>query len=160
LYQAMGKYSQAVALQTRCNEAMEKDFIRTLASGSERNRLYLLNLTSRYLNFTLTLHTQFSPADLPARQMALRVLLQRKGGPLDATTDTIAASRRHVSAEDQKLPDQRAEARSKMANTAVKGANKDDLTKHRGNLELLEQQAEGLEYELSRRSAEFRAQSV
>ncbi len=160
MYQVTGNLKPAIVLRNRCNEVVENDFIRNLASGSERQRLLYLNRTAHYLDLTLSLHSQAAPNDLPARQMALRMLLQRKGRALDATTDAIAALRRRASADDQKLLDQLTLARSQLSNATLKGAGKDGIAKHQANLKSLTEQVENLEAELSRRSAEFRAQAV
>ncbi len=160
LYQAMGKFPQAVSLRSRCNDVIDKDYIRNLASGSERQRLLYLNITADYLDFTITLHTQFATDNLTSRQMALKGILQRKGRALDATTDAIAALRRRASPDDQKLLDQLTAARSQLSNTTLKGAGKDSLANHQAKLKSLEEQVEKLEAELSRRSAEFRAQAL
>jgi CHAT domain-containing protein/Tfp pilus assembly protein PilF len=160
LFQAMGNIEKAVTLQNLCNDSAERDFIRNLAAGSERQRRAYLNQTAHYLDVTLTLHTRFAPTDLQARQMAIKVLLQRKGRALDATTDAITALRRHASADDQKLLDRVAEARSQFSNATLKGAGKEGFDKHQENLKALAAQVEKLEAELSRRSVEFRAQAL
>jgi CHAT domain-containing protein len=160
LEQAMGNVAQAITLQNRCNEATERDFIRNLVTGSERQRLLYINRTARYLDLTLSLHTQFAPTDLLAERMALSMLLQRKGRALDAITDAIAALRRRASADDQKLLDQLTAARSQLSNATIKGAGKQSPAEHQANLKNLSEQVEKLEAELSRRSAEFRAQAL
>ncbi len=160
LNQAMDNFPQAIALQNRCNEAAERDFIRNLAAGSERQRLIYLNQTARYLDLTLTLHTQFAPTDLLARQMAMRVLLQRKGRALDVSADILAALRRHAAPDDQKLLDQLTNARSQLSNGILKGAGRDGIATHRQRLKGFVEEIEKLEAELSRRSADFRAQAL
>src|SRR5262249_265964 len=142
-----------VSLLTRSNAVSERDFARNLAAGSERQRLLYLKQTSAYVDLTLSLHTQFAPDDLAARQMALTVLLQRKGRALDATTDAVAALRRHASAEDQKLLDQLIAARSHLSNATLKGPGKEGVAKHQEELKTLEEAVEKLEADLSRRSA-------
>jgi CHAT domain-containing protein len=159
LYRARGDYAKAVVFQSRCNDVSDRDLIRNLASGSERQKLNYLNQTSSYTDSTISLHAQSAPADMNAKRAALKVLLQRKGRALDAMTDAIAALRRRLSPEDQTLLNQLQDVRSQLSVLTLRGPGREGLEKHKANLKALEEQEEKLQNDISQRSAEFRVQS-
>jgi CHAT domain-containing protein len=159
LYRAKGDSAKAVDFQSRCNEVSDRDLIRNLASGSERQKLTYLNQTSSYMDSTISLHAQSAPNDVNAKRAALKILLQRKGRALDAMADAIASLRRRVSPEDQKLLNQLQDVRSQLSVLTLRGPGRIGLEKHKANLKALEEQEEKLQNEISQSSAEFRAQS-
>lgn len=152
-YLAKGDTRQAIAFQIRANEIDERDLLRNLASGSERQKLAYLNRNSFHTDSTLSLHLQFAPADVEIRRAALTRLLRRKGRSLDAMMDAIAQLRRHASSADQSLLDQLAETRSQHANLVNKGVGREGLAQYKASLEALEAREEELENSISGRSA-------
>jgi CHAT domain-containing protein/Tfp pilus assembly protein PilF len=159
LYESKGDYAKAVDFQSRCNDVSDRDLLRNLASGSERQKLAYLNRTSLYTDSTISLHVQFLPNEMNAKRAALKVLLQRKGRGFDAMTDAIGALRRRLSPEDQQLLNQLQDVRSQLSVLTLHGAGRDGLEKHKANLKALEEQEEKLQNDISQRSAQFRAQS-
>jgi CHAT domain-containing protein/Tfp pilus assembly protein PilF len=159
LYRTKGDYAKAVGFQSRCNDVSDRDLVRNLASGSERQKLTYLNQTSFYTDSTISLHAQSAPNDVNAKRAALKVLLQRKGRALDAMTDAISALRRRLSSDDQKLLNQLQDVRSQLSVLTLRGAGQEGLEKHKANLKALEEEEEKLQNDISQRSAEFRAQS-
>ena len=159
LYDSKGNYAKAVDFQSRCNDVSDRDLIRNLASGSERQKLLYLSRTSLYTDSTISLHIQSTPNDMKAKRAALKVLLQRKGRGLDAMTDTIAALRRWLSPADQKLFIQFVNIRSRLSVLTLRGPGKEGLEKHEADLLALAEQEDKLQNDMSQRSAEFRAQS-
>jgi tetratricopeptide (TPR) repeat protein len=158
LYQAKGDYAKAVEVQIRANESDERDLIRNLVSGSERQKLAYLNQHSYRVDVTLSLHLQAVPRNTDARRAALAILLRRKGRALDAMTDAIANLRRRAAVEDQTLLDQLALARSLHSNLINRGAGAEGFEPYRAQLKALEDRQEQIENSISRRSADFRAQ--
>ncbi len=159
LYRARGDYAKAVAYQSRCNDVSDRDLVRNLATGSERQKFIYLAQTSLYTDSTISLHTQSAPDDPEAKRATLKLLLQRKGRALDAMTDAIAALRRRVSPEDQVLLNQLQDVRSQLSVLTLRGPGREEAGKHRATLKALEEQEEKLQNDISQRSAEFRAQS-
>ncbi len=159
LYRAKGDYAKAVDFHSRGNDVSDRDLIRNLASGSERQKLTYLNQTSAYTDLTISLHAQSAPNDVNAKRAALKILLQRKGRALDAMTDAIAALRRRVSPEDQTLLNQLQDVRSQLSVLTLRGPGSPGLERHKANLKALGEQEERLQNDISQRSAEFRAQS-
>jgi CHAT domain-containing protein/Flp pilus assembly protein TadD len=160
LYWATGDYSKAIAFQIRCNETDERDLLRNLASGSERQKIAYLNQNSYLTDFTISLHIRSAPADIDIRRAALTRLLRRKGRALDAMTDVIAVFRGRASSEDRALLDQLAETRSQRSNLVNKGAGGDTVEQYSAKLKAFEDREEQLENMISGRSIEFRAQSL
>jgi CHAT domain-containing protein len=159
LYRAKGDYSKAIDFQSRCNDVSDRDLLRNLVSGSERQKLTYLNQTSAYTDFTISLHAQFAPNDRNAKRDAVKVLLQRKGRALDAMTDVFAALRRRLSPADQIFLNQLQDVRSQLSVLTLRGPGREGLEKRRANLKALEENEENLQNDISQRSAEFRAQS-
>lgn len=159
LYVAKGDIPQAVTFLSRANLVIERNLALNLASGSERQKLAYLTLFTNGTDFTLSLHSRAAPDDPQALKLAFTTLLQRKGRGLDAMTDTIAASRRHASPQDQKLFDQLADARASLAALAFKAPGAATPDTYRTLLKPLEENVERLEAELSARSESFRAQT-
>jgi CHAT domain-containing protein/Tfp pilus assembly protein PilF len=158
LYAAKGDLAQAVAFLSRANSVNEHNFARTLATGSERQKLAYLALFFAQTDFTLSLHSQAATNDTQALNIAFTTLLRRKGRGLDAMTDTIATLRRHATPDDQKLFGQLAHARSRLAAFTLKEPDAINPDTYRTELQQLADEVDKREVELSSRSAEFRKQ--
>jgi len=158
-YAAKGDTREAIAAQSRANAVTEYNLSLNLDTGSERQKLALLSLLTRQTDFTLSLHSQAAPDDPKALDLAFTTLLRRKSRGLDAMIDTIATLRRHATPEDQALLDQLTDARSQLAEFALKGLLPTIPETSSARLKQFEEKVEKLEAELSRRSAEFRAQA-
>jgi CHAT domain-containing protein len=159
LYVAKGDTRGAIAAQSRANAVIEYNLSLNLDTGSERQKLAFLSLLTRHTDFTLSLHSQSAPNDPQALDLAFTTLLRRKARVLDAMIDTIATLRRHATPQDQALLDQLADARSQLAECALKGLGATTPETSTAQLKHLEEKVEKLEAKLSARSAEFRAQA-
>jgi CHAT domain-containing protein/Tfp pilus assembly protein PilF len=159
LYAAKGDIAQAVAFLSRASAIDERNFAHNLAAGSERQKLAYLSLFAQGTDFTLSLQSRTARNDPRALDLAFTTLLRRKGRGLDAMTNIIATLRRHATPEDQKLFDELADARSRLAALTFKGAEVANPNIYRTLVGPLEDEVEKLESKLSSRSAEFRAQS-
>jgi CHAT domain-containing protein/Tfp pilus assembly protein PilF len=155
---AKGEVARAIAYQSRANAAAERNLAINLTTGSERQKLAYLTLFSRQTDFTLSLHNQVAPDDPLALDLAFTTMLRRKGRGLDATTDAIAALRRHATPEDRALLDQLAEARSHLAALTLRESALAKPETYRAQLQPLEEEVENLEAMLIAHSASFRAQ--
>ena len=159
LYAVKGDISQAVTFQSQANAIGERNLALNLAIGSERQKLAYLALLSKGTNFTLSLHSQATPCDQRALNLAFTTLLRWKGRGLDAMTNTIALLRRQATPEVQVLFDQLAVARSQLATLTLKKSAAAGPGAYQERLKLFEEQVEKLESELSSRSVEFRTQA-
>jgi CHAT domain-containing protein len=95
-----------------------------------------------------------------ARNLAATVILQRKGRALDATSQNLNALRSRFNVEDQALLDRWTEARSQIARLVINGPQRLSFEEYRARINDLEEQADRYEADISRRSPEFRAQSL
>ncbi len=158
LYATKDDPAQAIVFQSRANDVGEHNIALNLANGSERQKLAYLALFTAQTDFALTLHSQAAPGDALALDLAFTTLLRRKGRALDTMTDTIAALRRRLTSEDQKLLGQLAETRSQLAALTFRESTATPDTYQR-RLKPLEEKIESLEAELSSRSTGFRTNS-
>ncbi|HMX29814.1 MAG TPA: CHAT domain-containing protein, partial [Blastocatellia bacterium] len=159
-YVAQNKLPQAIASETQATAITERNIALNLAAGSESTKLAYLSTANKQTNQTVSLHVKYAPANAAARRLSLTTILQRKGRALDAMTDSIAGLRRRATPEDQKLLDQLKATRAQLARlvlTGPQGSTKP--AEHQSQIKTLEEQRDKLEDQISRRSAEFRAQS-
>jgi CHAT domain-containing protein/Tfp pilus assembly protein PilF len=158
-YRAMGDVSNAIKLQMLTDEAVEQNLVLNLAIGSERQKLAYFDTLSNRTDRTISLHVALAPHDPAARDLAAQVVLQRKGRVLDAMSGSLAALRQRLNGEDQKLLDQLSATTAQLAKLALGGRGQMPPDEYQKQLAALAEQKENLEAEVSRRSAEFRAQS-
>src|SRR6266542_4412051 len=160
LYMAKGDLAQAVKFQSRANAGSERDLVANLVIGSERQKLAYLAILSDETDRILSLHLRYAPNDPAAGALAATMILQRKGRALDATSQNLNALRSRFNAEDQALLDRLTETRSQLARLVLGGPQKMTIEQHRDRIKALEDQADKDEADISRRSDEFRAQSL
>ncbi|MDX6272442.1 MAG: hypothetical protein QOD28_3665 [Acidobacteriota bacterium] len=160
LYEATGDYERAVTGLTRAAEISEHNVALILVTSSERQKQLYLDTIVGETDSIISLNVTDAPKSDAATRLALTTILRRKGRALDAMTDQIAALRRRAAPEDQKLLDQLAAARAQLANVQLGGANGNLAPAARqAQLAVLGEEIERLETDISRRSAEFRAQA-
>lgn len=159
LYEATGDTARAIQYRTRCNEVRERNIAMNLTAGSERQKLLYLATLAGETNATVSLHVKSAPADASASELALTTILRRKGRALDAMTDSIGTLRQRLNADDRALLDRYTSARSQLATLTLRGPGNKKPADYQVETKGLEDQVEKLEADISRRSAEFRAQS-
>jgi CHAT domain-containing protein/Flp pilus assembly protein TadD len=157
-YAAKGDIAQAIISLSRATTVNERNFSRTLAVGSERQKLAYLDIFYKQTDFTLSLQSQAAPNDPEALDLAFTTLLRRKGRGLEAMTDTIAILRRSATPEDKMLLGQLTEARSQLAALSLREPDAAKPDTYRTRLKTLKGKVEELEGELSSRSTAFRNQ--
>jgi hypothetical protein len=77
-----------------------------------------------------------------------------------ALSESLNALRSRFNSEDQALLDQLTDARAQIARLVLDGPQKFTAKQYQARIKTLEDQAEKLEADISRRSREFRAQSL
>jgi CHAT domain-containing protein len=159
IYSALGDFENANRVQAKLESAVERLIAFNLAIGSERQKLAFLDAVARRTDRTISLNLQLEPDSSEAAALAARVLLQRKGRALDATTDAISVLRRHSDPQDQALLDQLKEATAQLARVALQGPEKQSPEGHRKTLEDLRERKEKLENAISHHNEAFRAQN-
>jgi CHAT domain-containing protein/Tfp pilus assembly protein PilF len=160
LYAGKGDIVQSIALQSRAAAIGEHNLVLNLAIGSERQKLAYLSTLSTQADRAISYHLRYAPDDPDARHLATTIILQRKGRALDATSETLNALRSRFNTEDQALLDQLTDIRSQLARLVLGGTQNISLEEYRNQKKKLEDQAERYEADISRRSNEFRAQSL
>src|SRR6266508_2428425 len=160
LYTAKGELVQAVKFPSLANAASERNLARNLVIGSERQKLAYLATFSEQSDRTVSLHLQSAPDDPTPRNLAATLILQRKGRALDATSQNLNALRSRFNAEDQALLDRLTDTRSQIARLVLGGPQKMTAEQYQARIKELEDQADKDEADISRRSDEFRAQSL
>ncbi len=158
-YAAMGDLANAIKFQSRVDAALETGIALNLVIGSERQKRAFLDTVSSRTDRAISLNMQLAPGSAEASTQAALVLLQRKGRLLDAMTDTLAAVRQHSDTQDRNLLDQLNETTTQLARLVLNGPQKMSPEEHQKAVKDLEEKKEKLEAEISRDSAEFRAQS-
>ncbi|MEK6408165.1 MAG: tetratricopeptide repeat protein [Acidobacteriota bacterium] len=159
LYSNKGEYAKAVEYLSRAVKAGERNIALNIATGSERQKLLYLATLSDQTNQAISLHVQSPSRDAAARNLAVTTVSQRKGRGLDAMTDSIAALRRRANPQDRELIDQLTDGRSRLSKLVLGGLGTSKPAEYQAEIRKLEEKVEELEASISRRSAEFRAQS-
>jgi CHAT domain-containing protein/Tfp pilus assembly protein PilF len=159
-YTAQNNLRQAIATQSRSAMVSERNLALNLTAGSERSKLAYLSTLTLETNRVISLHVRYAPGDADACRLSLTTILRRKGRALDAMTDSIAVLRRRATPQDQALLDQLKTTRAQLARLVLNGPQRTTPAEHLSQIKTLEEQREKLEDQISRRSAEFRAQSL
>jgi len=162
LYEAKGDLVRAVQVSRRAEDTHEHNLGLILSTGSENQKQLYLNTLSGNTDHTVSLHVRSAANDQQAAQLSATTILRRKGRALDAMTDQINSLRQRAAPEDQQLLDQLAAAQSQLAKLRLSdGDIKDPRTPEQRTAQAarLTTESENLQAEISRRSAEFRAQT-
>lgn len=159
LYAAQGAIERSIAIQTRALGVSDHNLTRNLTIGSERQKLAYLTLLSEESDRVVSLHARSAPDNPAARDLALTLILRRKGCVLDAMADGLATLRRRAGAQDRELLDQLKDANSRLAKLVFDGPQKTAPGVYQRQVRDIEEQVEKLEAAVGRRSAEFRAQA-
>ncbi|HNB70923.1 MAG TPA: CHAT domain-containing protein [Acidobacteriota bacterium] len=159
LYQLRGDLDLAIRYRIQCNEAAERNIARNLNSGSERQKMIFLQKTAHFLHQTISLHQHEAVQNQVAANVALTEIVRRKGRALDAMTSTIATLRSQSDSETQRLLDEYAALVSQISTLTLSEAKGKPFNNLQDFLKDLNRRQETLEIELSRRSAEFKAQT-
>ncbi|MDY7021598.1 MAG: CHAT domain-containing protein, partial [Cyanobacteriota bacterium] len=159
LHTAKGDTTQAINFLSRGLEVEEQNLNILLATGSERQKQDSMKTLSERTNFTISFHIQNAPNNSEAARLALTTLLRRKGRILDVVTNDLQLLRENITPENQQLLDELQSVRTQLATLIYNQPENLPLEQYRQQVTTLEEEAEQLEAELSRRSAEFRTLS-
>jgi CHAT domain-containing protein/tetratricopeptide (TPR) repeat protein len=159
LYEAKGDYHRAVQFQSRSNEVRERNLALMLATGSDLQKFAYLRKLSGETNGTVTLHARAAPSDPQALYLSLTTILRRKGRALDAMTDQISSLRTRLNPQDRALLKQLLATQSRLSKLVLGGRDNMSAKEYGAVVARLENEVEGLQDKISRRSAEFRVQT-
>ena len=155
LKEAQGDTAHAVDYQWRAAEIEEKNIARNLWMGSERQKLAYFSSMTKEADRRISLHVRSAPDDPRARDLALTMVLQRKGRVLDALADTSAALRRGLNPQDLTLLDNLNDTTASLARLVLQGPAGHSPAEHENAIKSLEEQRDELQEELSQRTAGF-----
>ncbi|WP_437542208.1 tetratricopeptide repeat protein [Sorangium sp. So ce367] len=142
--------TQALPLLQRASAIHERALAAVLAASSERQKHTFAWTVQGETDRTVSLHVRALPDRADAARLALTVLLQRKGGVLDAMTDMLAQLRARGRPEDQAKLAQLASLRGELATRTLRGpAPGEDVSHHSDTLASLRTDAEALERDLA-----------
>ena len=152
---AQGNPQRSQEYLERANESVEKNIELNLAVGSERDKLNYTDWMNKYQYRVISLSLREDSSDKRATDLATTVLLQRKALVLDSIANSRVTLRDHLRPEDVKLLDDLDTTTNKLARVALKGPGKTPHDEYAKQLDSLQKQREGIESEISRRSAGF-----
>jgi CHAT domain-containing protein/Tfp pilus assembly protein PilF len=157
VYVARGDLAQAIELQNRANAVGEYHLTLALATGSERQKLAYLTTAASNLDRNVTFSVRYAPADQRASEMALTTALRLKGRVLDSMADTLSILRGRAGPAETDLLGQWNTITTQLARRVLNSSQVSAGSE--AQIRALEEKREKLEDEISRRSAEFRAQT-
>ncbi|MBI4746970.1 MAG: tetratricopeptide repeat protein [Acidobacteria bacterium] len=160
LYLGKGDIARSIAYRIRGADAAEHNLERNLVSGSERQKQQYMKSFVIAEDRTISLNIQQAPRERAALEIAMTLILQRKGRALDAMTNAIATLRNQSDPETQKLLDEYTNLVGQISVQTLKGPGQKKLEDHLTSLKALGDEKEALEKIISRRSAEFKVQTT
>ena len=153
LYAIKGDTDNAITTQTRANEILEYNIALNIATGSERQKLEYLGMSRSYIEYqTLTLNFQIAPNSLPAANLGVTTVLQRKGRVLDAMSYNLEAIRSRFNKQDVLLLDNLNSVTTQLAGLILAAPKDMSPDEHQKKIRALEEQRENLESEIGRRA--------
>jgi len=155
LQAARGQLPEAVKFQTQASEIAERFVNLNLVTGSEREKLALLDTLSWSSSRNMSFHVNLAPDNPMARELAIHTILRHKGRVQDAMSAALTGLRQRLSPEDQKLLDQLNETGSQLASLVLSGPGRISTAEYQARIRQLEDQRANLEAEVSRRTAGF-----
>ncbi|MBE9118739.1 CHAT domain-containing protein, partial [Lusitaniella coriacea LEGE 07157] len=158
-YQAQNDISRATEFLQRGANIKENNLSLIFTTGSESEKRAYMKTLSGTTYRTISLHLQGAPNNPQAARLALTTILRRKGRILDALTESLNLLRQNLTPENQALLEQLSAKRTQLSNLIYNKPENLPLDEYRRQVSTLKAEAEKLEAELSRRSAEFRVQS-
>ncbi|MEP7339784.1 MAG: CHAT domain-containing protein [Acidobacteriota bacterium] len=156
LHLATGQFEAAMAAQQQAVEITESNLSGLLVSGSEWEKLKLLDLAQRETFETLMLHAKYAPHSDSALRLAFTTWLQRKGRLLDEMSQTASLLRGRLSPELMPLFNDLLNRQSQLARLATGLRDEKDVD---SQVAQLTQEIAQLQRGISTRSKTFRVQT-
>ncbi|MGG6295452.1 tetratricopeptide repeat protein [Leptolyngbya sp. AN02str] len=154
---AQNNLTSTLSFLQRSLAVEEVNFNLNLINGSES---YKQNFLAAFVGTTsaaISLHLQSLPDDLPAAQLALTTILQRKGRLLDLFTNSQQILREQLDPDSQTLLNDLTAKRTQLSTLVFNRPEALPLEQYRIQVATLESEIQQLEAQLSRRSSQFRA---
>ncbi|MDB9503380.1 CHAT domain-containing protein [Spirulina major CS-329] len=158
LYWATGQSNQAIQHFAQGLSIEETNLEELLVMGSERQKQDYFQTITKTTDWVISLNLQTAPTNPEAGHLALQTILRRKGRILDAVSNNIQLLRDNLTPENQRLLDRFNAKRTELA-AAVFNPPPTLTDDYRQQVASLRTEAETLEQQLARASAEFRVQT-
>jgi len=159
IFMASGNIAQAEKLLTESLDIAEKDLTNVLKTGTESDHAVYFSRNGYQLDTAINFGITYAPKNPSVAKLGLTTLLRRKGRVLDAAAASMATIRSKLSADDKKLLDDLASARTKLAKLTVAGPSATGGDDYAKEVAVLEDQIQKLEIEVGKKSAAYRAVS-
>ena len=159
LYRAQGAYAQAEPLYARTAEVREANLRVELARLSESRKRDLMKLLYRETQELVSFHAHAMPTSARALDLALTIVLRRKGRILDSLTDNQAALRAHLTPQLHAKLGELADAKSELSARLRAPYDPRIAPGQATALAALRSRIDGLEAELNTASVEYRVQA-
>lgn len=151
------RMDDAVKLRARDAAIRDRHLSITLAAGAEDQKRAYMEALADATDATISLNAWSYNQDPAARRLAFTTLLRRKGRVLEATAQGIAALRRHLDPEGQRLLDELALIDAEIAVRVARDPGAQPLDRYRAAIDALDQKRRAIEAQVSAKSAAFRA---
>ena len=158
-----GRIPQALELFASAMDIQEKEIGLILSTGTEADKRKYLDSIAFHQHEAVSFHLQGAPTLAAAADLALTVVLQRKGRVLDAVADSFGSLHRRLKGKTRQILEQLASERAQLAKLVLnppqtgKGDKGASWAKQVGQLET---RVRNLEAKVSRESVAYRAQSA
>lgn len=159
VYMMSGKIAQAERILRDSLEISERELGLVLKSGTEADHAVYFGRNGYQLDLAIGFGLGFAPKSPSAARLGLTTLLRRKGRVLDAAAASLATIRSKLSADDKRLLDDLASARTQLAKLTVAGPTATGEATYAKEITALEDQIHKLEIEVGKKSAAYRVVS-
>ncbi|MBA3455615.1 MAG: CHAT domain-containing protein [Deltaproteobacteria bacterium] len=159
VYMTSGKIKQAEQMLRDSLEISERELSLVLKAGTEADHAVYFSRNGYQLDLAVDFGLGFAPKSPSAARLGLTTLLRRKGRVLDAAAASLATIRSKLSADDRKLLDDLASARTQLAKLTVAGPTATGEADYAKEISKLEDEIHKLEIQVGKKSAAYRVVS-
>jgi len=159
VFMASGKITQAEKMLADSLEISERELSLVLKTGTEADHAVYFGRNGYQLDTAIDFQLGFAPRSASAARLGLTTLLRRKGRVLDAAAASLATIRSKLSADDKKLLDDLASARTQLAKLTVAGPTATGEATYAKEITALEDEVHRLELQVGKKSAAYRVVS-
>jgi len=159
VFMASGKIGQAERMLADSLEIAERELTLVLKTGTEADHAVYFARNGYQLDTAIDFQLGFAPKSASAARLGLTTLLRRKGRVLDAAAASLATIRSKLSADDKRLLDDLASARTQLAKLTVAGPTATGEATYAKEITALEDEIHRLELEVGKKSAAYRVVS-
>lgn len=158
IYAALDDMPNALKFQAESNAINETALALTLATGSERQKLAVIDTLGENTDRTISLNLRQAPGNSTAAALGLASILSKKGRVPDAMADALAHLRSRLSGADQVLLDKLKGVTTDLAKISLNKPAAMSSDEYQARLSSLAAEKEKIEFDIGSRNAEFNVQ--